>query len=71
MRRTIDGCYEKAEGALEWSVKTYELVKPVVDNMAAAQEDSRLARKHASAARFASIVAVCASLIGLACEALR
>jgi hypothetical protein len=65
---TCDQALAKCDNALTWVVKCYELVKPVADGMAAAQENARKARRDSRYAVLAAGFAVFAAFVGLACE---
>ncbi len=71
MRRAVDVNTRTCENALNWSARTYELVKPVVDRMAESQQESRSASRRSGYAVSFALIAVVASFVGLACEIAR
>lgn len=64
MRGSIEANTVTSNSALEWSIKTYELVKPTTELVAAAHRNARMSL-------VASSLALLVAFVALACEAMR
>jgi hypothetical protein len=78
LRKAVQENTARSHAALEWSVKTYNLVKPVAEEMEASQARAKASEAIANTARTEarwavglSIAAVAASFVAAACEAFR
>jgi len=71
MCKAIEKSGATSEAALAWSVKTYNMVLPVVANLQQSQERARVAQRDSRWAMLAAAIAVAASFVGLACGLVR